>query len=312
MIEPKKPLKKKDQIMIDEEVARNLEAQMQDELLQEEKIGELSIEEKSRLFVELMDKRKKHFARLKAEKIRSKPPTKAQKRNQMCTYLKNMANYNHNQLKNKSFQEIQMLFNNTIKLIDSFVSMDTELVKGSEKAVKGSEKAVKENEYAKLKRCLEIIPEDDDDVIIEATPLSSKYPTIVDYKIYKEGGKSNFKIIRAEGRFKKTKPVDDTDNLLFQTLKTMFEHHVEDNIWKYQQGTTKFLNWKLFDSCGVYYVTTKNMVYYLLVEKMYPFTRNVLHQMWNDVRLYVDYEVEMAYDLFRLIRRQINKGYVPE
>nr|GEV74036.1 hypothetical protein [Tanacetum cinerariifolium] len=37
-------------------------------------------------------------------------------------------------------------------------------------------------------------------------------------------------------RFKKTKPVDDMDNLLFQTLKTMFEHHAEDNIWRYQQG----------------------------------------------------------------------------
>nr|GEW33757.1 hypothetical protein [Tanacetum cinerariifolium] len=62
----------------------------------------------------------------------------------------------------------------------------------------------------------------------------------------------------------------------------------------------------------VYCVTTKNMVYYLLVEKMYPFTRNILHQMWNDVRLHVDYEIEMAYDLLRLIRRQINEGYVPE
>nr|GEW56265.1 hypothetical protein [Tanacetum cinerariifolium] len=31
-------------------------------------------------------------------------------------------------------------------------------------------------------------------------------------------------------RFKKKKPIDDIDNLLFQTLKTMFEHHVEDNI----------------------------------------------------------------------------------
>nr|GEU81929.1 hypothetical protein [Tanacetum cinerariifolium] len=49
------------------------------------------------------------------------------------------------------------------------------------------------------------------------------------------------------------------------------------------------------------------MVYYLLVEKMHPFTRNILHQMLNDVRLQVDYEVEMAYDLLRLIRRQINK-----
>nr|GEY50385.1 hypothetical protein [Tanacetum cinerariifolium] len=88
-----------------------------------------------------MDKRKKHFARLRAEKIRSKPPTKAQKRNQMCTYLKNMENYKHNQLKNKSFKEIKMLFNNTMKWIEAFVPMDTELVKGSKKAIKGSEKA---------------------------------------------------------------------------------------------------------------------------------------------------------------------------
>nr|GEY65984.1 hypothetical protein [Tanacetum cinerariifolium] len=79
--------------------------------------------------------------------------------------------------------------------------------------------------------------------------------------------------------------MDDMDNLLFQTLKIMFEHHVEDKIWKYQQGSAKVLNWKLFYSCGVYCVTTQNMMYYLLVEKMYPFTKNILHQMWNDVRL---------------------------
>nr|GEU83989.1 putative ribonuclease H-like domain-containing protein [Tanacetum cinerariifolium] len=177
------------------------------------------------------------------------------------------------------------------------------VVEDSEKAVKGSKKAKEgsskraankleqedakrqrideENESAELKRCLEITPEDDDDdVIIEATPLSSKSPTIVDYKIYKEGRKSFFKIIKAD-----------------------------DNIWKYQQGTTKVLNWKLFDSYGVYCVTIKNMVYYLLVKKMYPFTRNILNQMWNDVRLQVEYEVDMAYDLLRLIKRQISEGY---
>nr|GEZ62761.1 hypothetical protein [Tanacetum cinerariifolium] len=64
--------------------------------LQEEEREELTIEKKSWLFVELMDKRKKHFARCRAKKNRSKPPTKDQKRNQMCTYLKNMANYKHN------------------------------------------------------------------------------------------------------------------------------------------------------------------------------------------------------------------------
>ncbi|GJW14435.1 hypothetical protein Tco_0018568 [Tanacetum coccineum] len=90
----------------DYEVAARLQAQEQEEL---------TIEEKSKLFVKLMDKRKKHFARLRTEEQRRKPPTKAQKRNQMCTYLKNMAGFTHSQLKNKSFDEVQKDFDKTIE-----------------------------------------------------------------------------------------------------------------------------------------------------------------------------------------------------
>ncbi|GJU73725.1 putative ribonuclease H-like domain-containing protein [Tanacetum coccineum] len=61
--------------------------------LQAEEQGEISIKERSKLFVELMNERKKHFARLRAEEQRRKPLTKAQKRNQMSNYLKNMAGY---------------------------------------------------------------------------------------------------------------------------------------------------------------------------------------------------------------------------
>ncbi|GJT36847.1 hypothetical protein Tco_0936712 [Tanacetum coccineum] len=49
--------------------------------LQAKEQEELTIKEKSRLFVELMDKRKKNFARLRAKEQKRKPPTKAQKRN---------------------------------------------------------------------------------------------------------------------------------------------------------------------------------------------------------------------------------------
>nr|GEU94468.1 hypothetical protein [Tanacetum cinerariifolium] len=101
-----------------------------------------------------------------------------------------------------------MLFKNTMMWIEAFVPIDTELVKDSDKAVEDSEKAEEcsskraasnleqgdakrqrlkeENKSAELKRCLEIILGDDDDVKIKATPQSSKSPTIVDYKIYKE------------------------------------------------------------------------------------------------------------------------------
>nr|GEV66977.1 hypothetical protein [Tanacetum cinerariifolium] len=132
--------------------------------------------------------------------------------------------------------------------------------------------------------------------------------------MFKNFNREDLEVLRSilMERFKKTKSVDDMENLLFQTLNTMFEPHVKDIIWKYQQGAVKVSNWKLFDSFGEYYVTTKNIMYYLLVEKMYPFTNNVLHQLWSDVRLQVYYEVEMAYDILRLIKRQINEGYKPE
>nr|GEU74731.1 hypothetical protein [Tanacetum cinerariifolium] len=237
----------------------------------EEERGELSIAEKSKLFVELMNKRKNHFEVLRAKERMRKPPTKVQKRKQIFTYLKNMAGFTHNQLKSKIFEEVQQAFNKTIDWINNFVAMNSEPVK--DKAVESSKRPREElesnkskkqkldenvqaevanDDTAELKRCMEIVLEDDDEVTIEATPLSSKSPTIVDYKIYKEGKKSYFKIIRADGnsqnylafgkmsknfniedlkvlrsivkkRFEKTKPVNDMDNLLFQTLKTMFE-----------------------------------------------------------------------------------------
>ncbi|GJZ94214.1 hypothetical protein Tco_0666417 [Tanacetum coccineum] len=93
--------------------------------LQTEEQEEITIEERSRLFVELMNKRKKHFAMLRAEEKRRKPPTKAQKRNLMSTYLKNMGGYKHNQLKSKSYEEIQKLFDNEMRRVNTFIPMDS-------------------------------------------------------------------------------------------------------------------------------------------------------------------------------------------
>ncbi|GKE48279.1 hypothetical protein Tco_1479537, partial [Tanacetum coccineum] len=167
MVEPEKPKKKNDQIEYDADVAQRLHAELDEEArlerereeeaskaaniaewddvqammdadyelatkLQEQKREELTIEERSKLFVELMNERKKHFARLRPEEERRKPPTKTQKGNLMSTYLKNMAGYKHTQLKNKSFEEIQMLFKKEMKRVNIFIDMDAELVKGSE------------------------------------------------------------------------------------------------------------------------------------------------------------------------------------
>ncbi|GJV72553.1 hypothetical protein Tco_1492548 [Tanacetum coccineum] len=48
MVEPEKPLKKKDQVALDEEMARNLEAQLQAELIEEERAGDEVESDKSK------------------------------------------------------------------------------------------------------------------------------------------------------------------------------------------------------------------------------------------------------------------------
>ncbi|GJY58584.1 ribonuclease H-like domain-containing protein [Tanacetum coccineum] len=103
------------------------------ERLQAREQEELTDEEKVRLFVELLEKRKKHFAALRVQEKRNKPLTKTQKKSTMSTYLKHMAGYKQSQLKNKSFAEIQKLFDKAMTRVNMFVDMDTKLVKESSK-----------------------------------------------------------------------------------------------------------------------------------------------------------------------------------
>ncbi|GJY94638.1 hypothetical protein Tco_0510999 [Tanacetum coccineum] len=263
MIEPER----KDQVALDEDLARNLQAQLEAKIIEEEKLARkqeeeanialieswdntqammeadfklaqrlqieeqvvITIEERSRLFVELMNKRKKHFAMLRAEEKRRKPPTKSQKMNQMSTYLKNMGGYKHNQLKNKSYEEIQKMFDNEIRRVNTFIPMDSEVVKNkmgteesskgaedeleadkskkaesSEEKAKGSRKKmleVEEDDEAELKKHLVIVK--DDEITIDAIPHTTKPPVIVEYKLLKEGIMVHYQLIRADGSSKR-------------------------------------------------------------------------------------------------------------
>ncbi|GJV92850.1 hypothetical protein Tco_1540663 [Tanacetum coccineum] len=129
--EPIKPMKKKDQINdiqakidADHHLAKRLQAREQEEL---------SDAEKATLFQQLLEKRRKYFAAKRAEEKRNKPPIKAQQRQIMCTYLKNMEGYKLKDLKSKGFDSIQEMFNRAFKRVNTFEDFRTELVEGKEK-----------------------------------------------------------------------------------------------------------------------------------------------------------------------------------
>ncbi|GJU69580.1 hypothetical protein Tco_1255839 [Tanacetum coccineum] len=151
---------------------------------------ELTDAENARLFCELLEKRKKHFAAKRAKEKRNRPPTKAQQRSIMCTYLKNMEGKKPKDLKNQSFNFIQKMFDRAFKRVNTFVDFRTELVEESSKKAEvkkessskraGEEleqesskkqKLEEDKESEELKQCLEIVPDDGDDVTIDATPF---------------------------------------------------------------------------------------------------------------------------------------------
>ncbi|GJV69311.1 hypothetical protein Tco_1484820 [Tanacetum coccineum] len=138
---------------------------------------------------------------------------------------------------------------------------------------------------------MEIIS-DEEEVAIDAILLAVKSPSIVDWKIHKEGRKIYYQIMRADGKsqmymifshmlksfdkedletlyklvkakYKSTRPVEDLDLVLWNDLKTMFEPHVEDVVWRNQQDY-KVLSWKLYDSYGVHFLRIQYVQIYML------------------------------------------------
>ncbi|GJT81783.1 hypothetical protein Tco_1056125 [Tanacetum coccineum] len=176
-----------------------------------------------------MNKRKKHFVKLRAEGIRRKPPNKAQKKNQMYTYLKNMAGYKYSQLKSKSYDEIQKLFDKEMKRVNTFVDMNSEVVKGNE----ALEVEKDDQEEAEMKRHIEIVK--DDEVAIDAIPLATKPLVIVEYQINKDRRMGYFKLIRADGTSKKTTP-------LHQSQSKHAKQELQANRWNDDVVSTKYLS----------------------------------------------------------------------
>ncbi|GJV34041.1 putative ribonuclease H-like domain-containing protein [Tanacetum coccineum] len=305
LVEPKKPLKNKDQLKLDEEIALKLQAEIDEEeriaRAEEENIDEANItwddiqvkvdadyelakrlqdeqeqfiiEKKVTLFKELLEQRRKHYAAKRAEEKRNKPPTKTQQKKIMITYLKNMEGWKHKDLKSKDFDFIKELFNKAFTKVNMFVDFRTELVEGSSK--RAGEELEQENK---------------EEVAIDVVPLATKSPSIIDWKIHKKGKKSYYQIVRADGKsqmyklvkakYGSTRPVEDLYLVLWNDLKTLFKPHVEDEIWKLQQRY-KVLSWKLFDLYGVHCLSLQSGMIYMLVEKRYPLTPPIIIDMLN-------------------------------
>ncbi|GKE82124.1 hypothetical protein Tco_1552124, partial [Tanacetum coccineum] len=227
--EPVKKMSKKELLRLDEELVFKLQAEEEEERLDEELVFKLKL-------MLIITKR--------VEEKRNNPPTRARQRSIMCTYLKNMEGWKPKSLKNKSFANIQELFDKAMKRVNTFVDYRPELVEESSKKVEAetvqkssskrageeleqesskNQKVDKDKETTKLQRLIEVVP-DKEDVAIDAIPLATKPPGIVDYKIHKKGKKTYYQIIRADGSSK--------IYLVFSHMLKRFDREDLETLWK--------------------------------------------------------------------------------
>ncbi|GJR74940.1 reverse transcriptase domain-containing protein [Tanacetum coccineum] len=149
-----------------------------------------------------------------------------------------------------------------------------------------------DKEREDLQQCFELVIEED--VAINVIPLATK-PTHIFSQLLKEFDREDLenllKLVKA--KHGNTRPEEGYERVLWGDLKTMFEHHIEDEVWRSLQGK-KVLLWRLYDSCGVHFVRFEDMHVYMLVEKRYPLTPATITDMLNK-KLKSDYWNEICF-----------------
>ncbi|GKF43909.1 hypothetical protein Tco_0130461 [Tanacetum coccineum] len=166
--------------------------------LQAKEQEQFTTEQKATLFKEILEQRRKHFAAKSAEEKRNKPPTQAQQRKIIFQ---------------EGEQEVTKKQN--VDDVQETVEVDND------------------QEAAKIKKLMEIVP-DKEEVAINAITLAIKPPSIVDWKIHKNGKKTYYQIIRADGSSKMY--------LAFSHMLKSFDREDLETLWKFvkaKHGSTR-------------------------------------------------------------------------
>ncbi|GJX28024.1 hypothetical protein Tco_0236103 [Tanacetum coccineum] len=285
--------------------------------------------------------------------IRNKPPTRTQLRNQMMTYLKHVGNKKHSDLKSKTFEEIQALYEKVKRFDESFTVVgsteDERRIKEMNEGVKDTDqKRLKEEDIEKGKSKKQSDDDSDDEhrkclkiVTFEGTldsEIMEKKSVIARLDKVSSPDGDYLVIYRANGNFRAFNylmevlhifdrqdlfhlhelmmeqyseiTLEGFELILWGDLKIMMESSTEENdqsdFWSNQQDwkiihleiveLVKFAFWELKMDCFIH----------MLVERRYPLSKELLQRML-DLGLEVERESNVALDLIRFIKKQIDE-----
>nr|GEW61971.1 synaptobrevin, longin-like domain protein [Tanacetum cinerariifolium] len=312
MVEFETPKKQRVQEQIDTQVARELEEKLEreDQRRNNETIAKY-LQEYHQFASELpMERRVKLI-------------------NDLVKYQDNYAKVKD--FKGMTFEEVEAKFNSVWKQMEDFIPMgskeEAERIKRKgisfeqerEKKHKISEEVpeevkshdevpeekVKEMSHdevpeEKVKEMMQLVPIEE--VYVEA--LQVKHP-IIDWKhLDREDLNQLWRLVKET--LSNKPPTSDKEMELWVELSRLYEPDHEDQLWTHIQNFMHSLvEWKLYDSCGVHHVTSKEKEIFMLVEKDYPLRKGLALVMIS-YKLQVENYSQMANDLILKIYKISN------
>nr|GEY46513.1 uncharacterized mitochondrial protein AtMg00810-like [Tanacetum cinerariifolium] len=297
-VESETPKKKKVQEQIDAQVARELEdkmtredQRMSEQIARDAEIARIHAEEELKIMIDGLDKNNETVAKYqdnyaKVHKYQSqqrKPLIKKQQREFYTSVLRNQAGWKAKHFKGMTLEEIKENFDLVWKQIHDFI-----LIGSKEEAERFKRKGIRfEKESAKkLKTSKEVpeevkspdeVPEEKVKVMMQLVPIEEVYVEalqvkhpIIDWKVHTEGQRSYWKITSIRP------PPYDKEMELWVELKRLYEPDDEVQLWTRTQNLMHApVEWKLYDTCGVHHVTSKDKEICMLVEKDYPLRKGL-------------------------------------
>nr|GEX48134.1 hypothetical protein [Tanacetum cinerariifolium] len=316
MVESDTAKKKKLQEQIDVRVAREMEEQiaredlrMNGQIARDVEIARIHAEEELRMLIDGLDRNNETVAKYLQEYEQFATDLSIGERieliNDLVKYQDNYAKvhkYRSQQRKPLSKKQQREFY--ILKILSPWVlKKKRERVKRkglrleheSAKKVKTSEEVSKED----LKIMMQLVPVEE--VYVEA--LQVKHP-IIDWEIHTEAQRNYWKIIRLGGNT--TTCYSDKEKELWVELKRLYESDVEDQPWIHTQALMHDpVEWRLYDSCCVHHVLSRDQEIFMLVKRDYPLRKGLAIVMISH-KLQVKNYSQMANDLILKIHKNAN------
>nr|GEV16034.1 hypothetical protein [Tanacetum cinerariifolium] len=222
-------------------------------------------------------RRKDHYAKvLKYQSQQSKQLSKKQQREFYMLVLKSHSGWKTKHFKGMILEEIREKFIPVWKQIEDFVPMASKeeeermkrkglrLEQESTKKMKTSEEISKED----LKEMMQLVPVEK---IIRLGGHTAVYQFFVDMLKHFDREDLNQLWTLVKETLSIRQATGDKEKELWVELKRLFKPAFEDQLWTHTQALMHDpVEWRLYDTCDVHHVLTRDQEIFMLVEKDYP------------------------------------------